>query len=179
MRSKNRIETTYCIIIGIARIGTRSKIIKRIRSQLFYRNSRTAAWSQQKQPVLNRRLIDRASIAITAATAVIASTEVKRREETAIIITILAILKTEILRIIRETWTILVRDRKTRIILGDSRSWNILCVKITRFDELYDDELQSFGAHWEFRYYTSYKTYIKWSMFSSLVLIDHDSLVHI
>lgn len=61
-----------------------------------------AARNQRKRPVLNRHRIDRANTVIMVEMAVIASTEVKRREETAIIITILAISKTEILRIIRE-----------------------------------------------------------------------------
>lgn len=168
------------IIIDTTRIDSRNnKTIRQIRTQLFYHNSRTVARSRRKRPVSNRHLIDRASTAITVATAAIANTEVRRREEIVIIITILVNIKIGIPRIIRETWMILVKDRKTRIILEDSRLQNTCCRCVIAI-------WQSLILWNALRFWTYENLNIiptirlinnEWSMFSSLVLINHD--VHI
>lgn len=120
--------------IGIAdhqdttQIGMKSRIIRRMRRiRQFYPNSRTAAWDQRKRLIVvsSHHRTDRANIAITVVTVTIASIEVKRREGRVITIIILAISKTEILKIIQGTRTTLARDRRTPIIHEDSRSQSI------------------------------------------------------
>lgn len=117
--------TCLSIIIGIARVDMKSRITRLMQTLPFYRNFRMATLSRKGPVVLSRSRTDHASTAIILEMVAIANTEDKHREETAITITTHATSRTGIPRIVREMRAIPVKDQRTPIILGGSRSRSI------------------------------------------------------